>query len=173
MVRIRKAIGYLLYILIGCWLPHYQLGYSWPVSKLIKQVIAKLMMTKCGKNVDIGRRISFSSDVTLGNRSSIGDNTYINGKVQIGDDVMMSPNVALIATNHCFDKIDIPMNKQGSISSPIKIEDDVWIGYGSTITAGVTVGKGAIVAAGAVVTNDVPANAIVGGVPAKVIKYRK
>lgn len=172
MMKVRKALGYLLYVFIGSWLPHYQLGYSWPISKLLKQIIGKLMLTKCGKNVDIGRKISFSSDVSLGDRSSIGDNAYINGKVQIGNDVMMSPNVALIATNHCFNQTTIPMNLQGSKSSPIKIENDVWIGYGSIITAGVTVGDGAIIAAGAVVTKDVPANAIVGGIPAEVIRYR-
>lgn len=54
----------------------------------------------------------------------------------------------------------------------IVIDDDVWIGYGATIMAGVHVGQGAVVAAGAVVTKDVPPYAIVGGVPAKVIKYR-
>jgi len=54
----------------------------------------------------------------------------------------------------------------------IVVEDDVWIGYGATILSGVHIGQGAVVAAGAVVTKDVPPYAIVGGVPAKVIKYR-
>lgn len=54
----------------------------------------------------------------------------------------------------------------------IIIEDDVWIGYGATILSGICIGQGAIVAAGAVVTTDVPPYAVVGGVPAKVIKYR-
>lgn len=54
----------------------------------------------------------------------------------------------------------------------IVVEDDVWIGYGATILSGVRIGQGAVVAAGALVTKDVPAYAVVGGVPAKVIKYR-
>lgn len=54
----------------------------------------------------------------------------------------------------------------------IIINDDVWIGYGATILSGVHIGQGAVVAAGAVVTSDIPPYAIVGGVPAKVIKYR-
>lgn len=55
---------------------------------------------------------------------------------------------------------------------PIIIDDDVWIGYGVTILSGVHIGQGAIIAAGAVVTKDVPPYAIVGGVPAKMLKYR-
>lgn len=54
----------------------------------------------------------------------------------------------------------------------IQIDDDVWLGYGATVLSGVHIGQGAVVAAGAVVTGDVPPYAIVGGVPAKVIKYR-
>ncbi len=54
----------------------------------------------------------------------------------------------------------------------IIVDDDVWIGYGATILSGVHIGQGAVVAAGAVVSKDVPPYAIVGGVPAKVIKYR-
>ena len=54
----------------------------------------------------------------------------------------------------------------------IVIDDDVWIGYGAAIMSGVHIGQGAVIAAGAVVTKDVPPYAIVGGVPAKVIKYR-
>ena len=58
------------------------------------------------------------------------------------------------------------------MDAPIVINDDVWIGAGSIILAGVTIGKGAIIAAGAVVNKDVPEYSIVGGVPAKVLKYR-
>lgn len=54
----------------------------------------------------------------------------------------------------------------------IFVDDDVWIGYGATIMSGVHIGQGAVIAAGAVVTKDVPPYAIVGGVPAKIIKYR-
>lgn len=61
---------------------------------------------------------------------------------------------------------------ESSVKGPIILEDDVWIGFRSTIMSGVTLGKGCIVAAGAVVTKDVPPYAIVGGCPAKVIKYR-
>ena len=171
-MKIKKGIGYLIYVFLGSWLPHYQLGYSWPISKKIKQVVGKLMFEKCGKNVDIGRHISFSSKVSLGDNSSIGDNAYINGELTIGNNVMVAANCAFIASNHVTDRIDIPMNQQGENEKPIIIDDDVWIGYGVTILPGVHIGKGSIIAAGAVCSKDVPEYVIVGGVPAKMIKAR-
>lgn len=171
MIKIRKAIGYILYVLTS-WLPHYQLHYSWPITTRIRGLAAKLMFDYCGKKVDIGRKISFSSQVSLDDRSSIGDEAYILGRLVIGKDVMMAARCAFIASNHNFDHLDIPMNLQGGTDEAIIIEDNVWIGYGSCIMAGVHIGTGAVIGAGAVVTKDVPANAIVGGVPAKVIKYR-
>ena len=95
-----------------------------------------------------------------------------NGSI-IGENVMMGPNCYIHSVNHRFDRIDIPMTKQGnSEPKPVIIDDDVWIGYGAIIMSGVHIAQGAVVAAGAVVVKDVPAYAIVGGVPAKVIKYR-
>lgn len=169
--KIRKALGYLLYVSTS-FLPHYQLHYSWPITTFLRRSACKMMLDSCGKKVDIGRRISFSKNVSLGDKSSIGDNSYLVGEIVIGKDVMMAANCALIASNHKFDRLDIPMNRQGGVNAPIVIEDNVWIGYGVTILAGVTVHSGAVLAAGSVVSKDVPGNAIVGGVPARVIKFR-
>lgn len=66
----------------------------------------------------------------------------------------------------------LKMGDEAFSKGDIVVGDDVWIGYGATIMSGVHIGQGAVVAAGAVVTKDVPPYAIVGGVPAKVIKYR-
>mgnify|MGYP004463476607 CR=1 FL=1 len=172
MNKVKKLIGYILYGLLGSWLPHYACGITWKFSKLIRQISGKLLFDNCGKNVDIGRHCKLSSQISLGDNSGIGDNSYIQGKVIIGNNVMMAPNVAIIAANHNFGRKDIPMNQQGSVDMAINIEDDVWIGYGATILAGVTINKGVIIAAGAVVTADVPEYTIVGGVPARMIKKR-
>ena len=167
---LKKGLGYIIYVLIGSWLPHYQLGYSWPVSKRIKQICAKLMFNKCGKNGDIGRRISFSSNIELGDNSSIGDNSYIVGQVSIGKDVMIAPSVALIASNHNYKERTIPMNKQGSTHKGITVGDNVWIGYGVIITDGVDIGNNTVIAAGSVVTKSIKENVLVGGNPARTIK---
>lgn len=113
--------------------------------------------------------------LSVGNGSNIGAYSYIgcSGYIEIGENVMMGPRVNLMAENHNFDRTDIPMKEQGVTRSFIKIEDDVWLGVGSTVTAGVTVGKGSIIAAGAVVTKDVPPFSIVGGVPASILRERK
>ncbi len=111
----------------------------------------------------------------VGDRSNIGAMSYIgcSGFIEIGKNVMMGPRVSLLAENHNFERTDIPMAEQGVVRSFIKIEDNCWIGSGSTILAGVTVGHDSIIAAGTVVTKDVPPWSIAAGVPARVIRDRR
>jgi maltose O-acetyltransferase len=105
----------------------------------------------------------------------IGNHNYINGafisassKVVLGNNIKIGPQT-MIMDSDFHDTSD--HNKEG-LSSEIIIEDDVWLGARSTVLKGVHIGKGAVVAIGAVVTRDVPANAIVGGIPAKIIKMK-
>lgn len=117
-------------------------------------------------------------NVKIGNHCLINHNNLLqsgkgpNGTITIGNYVHTGVNVMIMAFNHGFYTRDIPTKEQDYLDAPIVVEDDVWIGAGSIILAGVTIGKGAIIAAGAVVNKDVPAYAIVGGVPAKIIKMR-
>ena len=121
--------------------------------------------------------------IRQGERVTIGEHCLINhnnvlqagkfkGRIVIGNYVQTGANVMMFAFNHGTDFIDIPMIEQDYLDGNIIIEDDVWIGAGSVILPGVRICKGAVVAANAVVNKDVPENAIVGGVPAKILKYR-
>lgn len=115
-----------------------------------------------------------TSSMEIGDNSGVGINALMHGTVIIGNDVMMGPDCVIYTTNHSFDRIDIPMNQQGfSREEAVIIENDVWIGGRVTILPGVHIGNGSIVGAGAVVTKDIPDYAIVGGNPAKIIRYRK
>jgi len=154
-------------------LPHYTFGYTWRIAKGIRTLGAKLFFVDCGNDVDVGKKVRLSSKIHLGNYSGFGDRCYVQGELFIGDNVMMAPEVAFIASNHKFNRTDIPMNKQGHINEAIYIGNDVWLGFRCTILAGVKIGDGAIIAAGAVVAKDVPEYSVVGGVPAKVIGVRK
>ena len=110
--------------------------------------------------------------ISIGKDSLIGEYNVIRGQggVTIGNRVYTSPLVQIVAVNHVFSDPERPFIEQGITAEGIVIEDDVWIGSGAVITDGVRIGKGAVVAAGAVVTQDVPANCVVGGVPARLIK---
>ncbi len=110
--------------------------------------------------------------IKIGKNSLIGEYSIVRGQggVVIGDRVYTSPFTQIIAVNHVFEDPNRPFVEQGITAQGIEIENDVWIGAGAIITDGVCVGKGAVVAAGAVVTKDVPAHTVVGGVPASVIK---
>ena len=112
--------------------------------------------------------------INYGKHISIGENVFVNfdctflalGGITIEDDVLIGPKVSLITESHPLD----PQQRKGLIGKAIHIKKNAWIGANATILPGVTVGENAVVAAGAVVSKDVPDNAIVGGVPAKVIK---
>lgn len=88
--------------------------------------------------------------------------------ITIGDDVMIAPYVQLYTATHPIDKAERCSGKE--YGKPITIKDGVWIGGGAIVVPGVTIGENSVVAAGSVVTKDVPANVVVGGNPAKIIK---
>ena len=170
MKKIKRLIGKLIYVFAKHLPESYRLNIG---QRAIRAFCGKLLLAKCGKNVNIEKNANFSYSVELGDNSGLGINCRISGKVVFGKNVMMGPNVSIYTTNHAFDRTDIPMCQQGNSKElPVTVGDDVWIGANAIILPGVTIGSGAIIAAGAVVTKDVPAFAIVGGNPAKIIKTR-
>lgn len=112
--------------------------------------------TDCGKNIHVGKNVFFNS----------GCKFQDQGGIYIGDGALIGHNVVLATLNHSYN----PAERANLLPAPIHIGKNVWIGSNATVLPGVTIGDGAVVAAGAVVTKDVPANMIVGGVPAKIIK---
>ena len=112
--------------------------------------------------------------INYGKHTKIGKNVFINfdcvfldlGGITIEDNVLLAPKVSLLTEQHPI----CPENRHSLVPKPIHIKKNVWIGAAATILPGVTIGENSIVAAGAVVTIDVPANTVVGGIPAKFIK---
>lgn len=112
--------------------------------------------TDFGRNIHIGKKVFINSCCHFQDQ----------GGIYIGDGCLIGHCVVLATLNHDHD----PEKRQNLHHAPIHIGNGVWIGANVTITAGVSIGDNAIIAAGAVVTKDVPANVIAGGVPAKIIK---
>ena len=173
MSKLSRKLGAVLYYLVARNLPASTSGIQIG-QRGIRAFCGKLMLKYCGKNVNIEKGALFSSKTSLGDYSGIGINARINGECTIGDYVMMGTDVVVVTHNHEFSRTDIPMMHQGfEKERQVVIGNDVWIGDRVIILPGVNIGDGSIIAAGAVVTHDVPPYAIVGGVPAKVIKMRK
>lgn len=116
----------------------------------------------------------YGGSIRIGNRVNINPYSilYGHGGLEIGDDVLIAAGCILIPANHNFGSLEMPIHSQGLTCRGIVIENNVWLAARVTVLDGVRIGSGAIVAAGAVVTRDVPSNAIVAGVPARVIGTR-
>lgn len=110
-------------------------------------------------------------DVVIGSSTRIGIGNTVIGPARVGDNVITGQNVVISGLNHNYSDPDVPIRRQGVSTSPIVIEDDVWIGANSTVTAGVTIGRHSVVAGGSVVVKAVPPYSVCAGVPARVIKY--
>ena len=155
--------------------------YKGAINKLLSNLFKPIFLS-CGRNVNYS---ACSSNIKPYKNISIGNDVYIAGgatflctdsKIFIGNKVLLGPNVTIIGGDHRASEIgryiyDIH-DKNPEDDKDIFIDDDVWVATGSIILKGVTVGRGAIIAAGALVKKNIPPYAIVGGVPAKILKFR-
>lgn len=138
-----------------------------------------------GKNFHAGRNvILWAKDIIdIGDNCYIGRNSQIETNIKIGNDVLIANNVAFIGKyDHNYQEIGSTIRYSSQIrdqdydwkgiDETITVENDVWIGFGSIVLSGITIGTGSIIAAGSIVTKDVAPYSIYGGNPAKYIANR-
>ena len=172
MKQIKRNIGFILY---NCFAKYLPVSFSCINigQKKIRSLCGKLLLDKCGNNVNIEKGAIFSTRVQLGNNSGIGIRSSIGGKCIIGDDVLMGPECVIYTRNHCFSDTTKTIRGQGfQKEEPVYIGDDVWIGGRVTILPGVHIGNHCIIGAASVVTKDIPDWSIACGNPAVVKKNR-
>lgn len=150
--------------------------YSYHILPFKVVSVRSMALKQCGDRVTImfDVHISDPQRVVVGDDVSIGHGCYLHcaGGIEIGSNSMLAPRVAIWTSNHRFAEPSLPIRLQGVNPAPVRIGEDVWIGYGATLLPGVNVGNGAVVAARAVVTKDVAPYCVVAGVPAKPIGNR-
>lgn len=143
---------------------------------LIKKLFLTIMGARIGSGVIFypgvwiapGRSLVIENDVDLAKDVII----TTSGGVFIGERTLVGYRTQIFSVNHEIPPIGKRIPISGNVLAPVNIGKDVWIGANCIIAPGVTIGEGAIIAAGSVVTKDVVANSVVGGVPAKLIKMR-
>lgn len=148
----------------------FQLNTAYHTPEEVRRLLSELF----GYTVPASLRVFPPFYTDFGKNITVGENVFINacchfqdhGGVTLGDGCQIGHNVVFATLNHGLSPEERPI----TYPAPIVLERNVWIGSNATILQGVTIGENAVVAAGAVVTRDVPANTIVGGVPAKFIR---
>ncbi|MDR6299817.1 acyltransferase [Mesonia maritima] len=168
-----NKIKLIIYYLIISKLPHSRfLSVCAKIRVWYAARILKIMKFDKKSKLENNVYLSDGKGIEIGENCRINENVFIQEAV-IGDNVLIAPNVSILSVAHKHDNIQLPIIEQGNYpNQPPKIKDGVWLGRNVIVMPGVTIGEGAIVGAGAVVTKNVEAYTIVGGVPAKFIKKR-
>jgi acetyltransferase-like isoleucine patch superfamily enzyme len=149
----------------------FRLNAEFHTQEEVRSLLSEIM----GYTVPDTLRVFPPFYTDFGKNIHIGENVFINacchfqdhGGVTLGDGCQIGHNVVFATLNHGLE----PENRRFTYPAPIVLGRNVWVGSNATILQGVTIGDNSVVAAGAVVTKDVPADTIVGGVPARVIKH--
>jgi acetyltransferase-like isoleucine patch superfamily enzyme len=133
---------------------------------------------KFGRFVWIGDRTKIrchEGEVEIGRKTVIGQECTISAyqRVRIGEQCVIADRAMFIDFDHGVVEVERPIRLQGIYKRDVEVGSNVWIGYGACVLRGVRVGDNSIVGTNSVVTRDVPANAVVGGVPARVLRMRE
>lgn len=152
---------------------HWRLYFKREGKKLCKK---KFKHFSDSAEIRPGVYVVCCSQVSIGSNVILRPGTMLfavpSGEIEIKDDVLIGSCVHIYVSDHAFLDSNVPIIEQGHTKAQkVLIQRGCWIGANVTILKGVTIGENSVVAAGAVVTKDVPAHSLVGGVPAKVIKY--
>lgn len=152
------------------------------IKDSILSVLYKKVMKKCGTNVKIKPCTSVYfglENLSIGNNVSIPRYSHIfctEALLNIGNNIVFGPSPTIVTGNHRIDVIGKYIvdshEKLPENDKEVNIEDDVWVGANVTILMGVTISRGSVIAAGSVVNKSCPPYSIIGGIPAKIIKYR-
>ncbi len=167
-------LSYASNIQFGKWV---QLEDHVRVSALCKERLTFGNNVKIGAYSQVIASTSFNNIgayIRIGNNVGIGEFAYLGGGggLEIGDDCIIGQYLSCHPENHNFEDSENIIRLQGVNRKGIKIGANCWIGAKVTILDGVTIGDNCVIAAGAVVTKSMPSNAVIGGIPAKVIKSR-
>lgn len=148
------------------------------INKIKRKFKSEIKFQKKGTNVIIENSSIFYSpeNIIIGDNVRIGPRNRLHGYagITISNGTILANDVNILTRNHNYDGEgleSIPYDKK-YILKPVFIEENVWVGSFVLIAPGVTIGEGAVIGMGSVVTKDIPRYAVVGGNPAKVIKYR-
>lgn len=173
-----KYFSVIIYIFLNNIQVPYRLSRLERCFRGIKNIYARKLFDNVGENVSIRpkTKISYMKNISINDNSSIGDRSQIIAadKIKIGSNVMMGPEVLILTQNHNIVGQNKLLIEGGVNKKAVYIGDDVWIGARSIILPGAKLNRGIIVAAGSIVVGkEYPAYAVIGGNPAKVIKYRE
>lgn len=149
--------------------PEHQFGQKVFVSALASVQCSTLTM---GRSSYIAAGALVTGAITMGRHTTINAYSIVRGPVRLGNAVRVGAHTSIIGFNHTMTDPDVEVFRQPISERGIEIGDDVWIGSHCVLLDGVRIGDRAVIAAGAVVTKDVPAGAVVGGNPARVLRWR-
>lgn len=146
-------------------------------------IASHALVVNSGGRIELGERfragvgsqlLSYGGTIRAGRNVVVNNYSivYGHGGVEIGDDTQIAAHCVLIPANHRYDRLDVPISRQGETREGIRIGSNVWVGANVTVLDGVTIGDGCVVGAGSVVTRSVEPLSVVVGNPARLVRTR-